>query len=110
MTIYDDIGGAGRVAAVVDDFYERVLAFQQLARWFDGIDVRRLKAHQRAFIAATIGGPDGYTGRSMPTPTPACASPGAFTRVVDHWWSRWLPPASGRGHQHRRRPRPARGT
>lgn len=85
MTIYDEIGGADAVAAVVEDFYGRVLADERLAAWFDGVDVRRLKAHQRAFIAAAFGGPDAYTGRSMADAHAGLdITPEAFARVVDH--------------------------
>ncbi len=65
MSIYDSIGGAAAVRAAVDDFYERVLADPELAPFFDGTDMRRLKAHQRSFIAAAIGGPEVFAGRDM---------------------------------------------
>jgi hemoglobin len=85
MTIYDDIGGAEAVAAAVDDFYRRVLDDELLAPWFAGVEVPRLKAHQRAFITAAIGGPDEYSGRSMADAHAGLAiTPEAFGRVVDH--------------------------
>ena len=85
MTIYDDIGGTEAVAAVVDDFYRRVLADPGLAPWFDGIDLRRLKTHQRAFVTAAVGGPDVYAGRSMADAHAGLGiTPEAFARVVDH--------------------------
>jgi hemoglobin len=85
MAIYDDIGGGDSVAAVVEDFYARVLDDPELAPWFDGVDVRRLKAHQRAFVAVALGGPDAYTGRSMAEAHAGLAiTPRAFARVVDH--------------------------
>lgn len=65
MSIYDEIGGAGSVAAAVDDFYQRLLADPELAPFFADVDLRRLKAHQRAFIAAALGGPEIYAGRDM---------------------------------------------
>jgi hemoglobin len=65
MSIYDAIGGAGAVRAAVDDFYARVLADPRLAPFFTGTDLNRLKAHQRAFIAAAIGGPEIFSGRDM---------------------------------------------
>lgn len=85
MTIYDDIGGAEAVAAAVDDFYRRVLDDELLAPWFAGVEVRRLKAHQRAFVTAAIGGPDEYAGRSMADAHAGLGvTPEAFARVVDH--------------------------
>jgi hemoglobin len=65
MSIYDSIGGAPAASAAVDAFYERVLSDPGLAPFFSGTDLRRLKAHQRAFIAAAIGGPEIYEGRDM---------------------------------------------
>lgn len=63
--IYDTIGGADAVASAVDQFYERVLADPDLIDYFVDVDIRRLKAHQRSFIAAAIGGAELYRGRSM---------------------------------------------
>jgi hemoglobin len=67
MTIFDAIGGAPAVEAAVNDFYVRVLADPALAPVFAGADMNRLKAHQRAFIAAAVGGPQLYAGRDMAT-------------------------------------------
>ena len=63
MSTYDDICGAPAVRAAVDDFYTRVLADARLAPFFTGTDRERLKAHQRAFIAAALGGPQIFAGR-----------------------------------------------
>ena len=65
MSTYDSIGGAPAVRAAVDDFYARVLADERLAPFFTDTDLPRLKAHQRAFIAAAIGGPEVFAGRDM---------------------------------------------
>lgn len=65
MSIYDSIGGGPAVRAAVDDFYARLLADPQLAPFFTGVDLQHLKAHQRAFIAAAIGGSEIYQGRDM---------------------------------------------
>jgi hemoglobin len=65
MSIYDSIGGAAAVRAAVDDFYDRVLADPGLAPFFAGTDLQRLKAHQRSFIAAAVGGAEIFAGRDM---------------------------------------------
>jgi hemoglobin len=84
-TIYDEIGGRDGVAAAVDTFYDRVLADDLLAPYFDTTDMRRQKQHLRAFLAAAVGGPDVYAGRDM---SEAHAGLGitdeAFDRVVGH--------------------------
>ncbi|MEV8513854.1 group 1 truncated hemoglobin [Dactylosporangium sp. NPDC051484] len=65
MSIYDGIGGAESVRAAVESFYTRVLGDSRLAGFFADVDISRLKAHQRAFIAAALGGPEVYAGRDM---------------------------------------------
>lgn len=64
-SIYEGIGGREALAAVVDDFYERVLADAELAVFFRGTNLSRLKGMQVEFFTAALGGPDEYRGRSM---------------------------------------------
>jgi hemoglobin len=64
-SIYDQIGGQEALATVVDDFYVRVLADPQLAPFFTGTNMSRLKGMQVEFFAAALGGPAEYSGRSM---------------------------------------------
>ena len=64
-SIYAQVGGQEALTAVVDDFYERVLADPELAAFFRGTNLPRLKGMQVEFFAAALGGPDAYTGRSM---------------------------------------------
>ncbi|MGE2833238.1 group I truncated hemoglobin [Mycobacterium sp. SMC-4] len=85
MSIFDQIGGSAAVTAAVDDFYRRVVADPDLTPYFDGVDMRRLKSHQRSFIAAAIGGPDLYLGRSMrDSHAPLNIGSEHFDRVVTH--------------------------
>jgi hemoglobin len=65
VSIYERIGGHEALSAVVDDFYVRVLADDQLAPFFAGTSMRRLKGRQVEFFAAALGGPQPYQGRSM---------------------------------------------
>ncbi|CAJ61124.1 MULTISPECIES: group I truncated hemoglobin [Frankia] len=65
MSIYQDIGGAKAVKAAVDEFYVRVLADPDLVRFFEGRDLASLKASQREFIGAALGGPEIYQGDAM---------------------------------------------
>jgi hemoglobin len=67
MSIYDAIGGAQAVQAAVEQFYTRVLNDPRLAGFFTDVDIQRLKTHQRAFIAAALGGPQLFAGRDMAT-------------------------------------------
>lgn len=65
MSIYEEIGSQKALIAVVDDFYDRVLADPELAVFFKGTNMSRLKGMQVEFFAAALGGPDVYRGRSM---------------------------------------------
>lgn len=85
MSIYDAIGGAAAVEAAVDEFYVRVTADPVLAPFFAGRDIPSLKAHQRAFISAAIGGPEVYQGRNIPAVhQPLKITDANFDAVVDH--------------------------
>lgn len=64
-SIYERIGGQEALAAVVDDFYVRVLADERLAGFFSGTTMSRLKGRQVEFFAAALGGPEPYRGASM---------------------------------------------
>jgi len=85
VNIYDSIGGAAAVRAAVDDFYARVLADRRLAPFFARTDMERLKAHQRAFIAAAVGGPEVFAGRDMTSAHAGLGiGDGDFDAVVTH--------------------------
>ncbi len=64
-SIYDRIGGHEAIEVVVEDFYVRVLADDQLSGFFAGTNMSRLKGKQAEYIAAALGGPEPYTGAPM---------------------------------------------
>ena len=64
-SIYDRIGGHEALEVVVEDFYARVLADDQLSSFFAGTNMNRLKGKQAEFLAAALGGPEPYRGPSM---------------------------------------------
>ncbi|HTH87742.1 group 1 truncated hemoglobin [Mycobacterium sp.] len=64
-SIYVQIGGHEALEAVVADFYGRVLADDELAGFFTGTNMARLKGKQVEFFAAALGGPEPYTGAPM---------------------------------------------
>jgi hemoglobin len=64
-TIYEQIGGHEALETVVEDFYDRVLADPELAGFFTGTNMSRLKGKQVEFFAAALGGPEPYTGAPM---------------------------------------------
>ena len=85
-TIYEEIGGAPAVAAVVDLFYERLVADPAVNHYFAGKDLVRLKAHQRALVTVALGGmSESYTGRLMgPAHAGLDITDDAFDRILMH--------------------------
>lgn len=66
-TLFERIGGEPALTAAVDLFYARVLDDSLLAPVFAGIDMQRLKEHQRRFLSLALGGPNAYAGRDLAT-------------------------------------------
>lgn len=56
-SIHVQIGGHEALEAVVAAFYGRVLADDELAGFFTGTNMARLKGKQVEFFAAALGGP-----------------------------------------------------
>ncbi|KAL4442051.1 hypothetical protein ABPG77_011312 [Micractinium sp. CCAP 211/92] len=79
--IFSALGGAAAVEAAVDRFYERVLADPEVSHYFEGVDMKKQKAKQMAFMALAFGGPDSYRGRDMRTAHQGL--PGLATRHFD---------------------------
>ncbi|MEO5873632.1 MAG: group 1 truncated hemoglobin [Streptosporangiaceae bacterium] len=83
--LYDTIGGQRGMRTAVDVFYRRVLADPALKPFFAGIDLGRLAAHQRAFLASALGGPDLYGGLELATAHEGLQiDDAAFDGVTDH--------------------------
>lgn len=67
MSLYEELGGAAALDAVVDSFYRKVLSDDRIARFFEGVDMERQAAKQKAFLTMVTGGPAHYTGKDMRT-------------------------------------------
>jgi len=65
MTLYEELGGREAIEAVVDDFYDRVLADDSLVDYFEETTMDELREHQAEFLSAVTGGPVEYTGAEM---------------------------------------------
>ncbi len=65
MSLYDEIGGDAAVNAAVDIFYRKVLKDDRIKRFFDGVDMAKQAAKQKAFLTMAFGGPHHYTGEDM---------------------------------------------
>ncbi|MCI3238828.1 group I truncated hemoglobin [Streptomyces spinosisporus] len=84
-TLFEQLGGEEAVGAVVDLFYDKVLSDPDLQPYFTGVDLDRLKQHQRRFIGQALGATRPYSGRSMRTAHEHLAvTEDAFGRVVTH--------------------------
>src|SRR5215218_8926720 len=64
-SLYEDLGGRAAIAAVVEEFYGRVLGDAALAPLFAGADLDQLRRHQTAFLVSALGGPNEYRGRGL---------------------------------------------
>lgn len=85
MTIYDRVGGQPVIKTATTIFYSRVVDDAALTQWFDGVDISRLRAHQRAFLAAALDGPQLFTGLDLgQTHAEMAITDDAYTRVVAH--------------------------
>ena len=64
-SLYARLGGEPAIQAVVDAFYERVLADPTVNRFFKAKQMPELKQRQVEFFTTALGGPEIYQGRSM---------------------------------------------
>lgn len=69
-SLYERLGGYDAIAAVVDDFFKRMINDPQLGRFFIGLSTdSKMRAQQLTvdFVCKATGGPCLYTGRDMKT-------------------------------------------
>lgn len=64
-TLYQQLGGQAAVDAAVDIFYRKVLSDDRISSFFDGVDMDKQAAKQKAFLTMAFGGPHNYTGADM---------------------------------------------
>ena len=64
-SLYEQLGGAAAVDAAVDLFYRKVAADARIRHFFEGVDMNRQAAKQKAFLTIAFGGPGRYSGRSL---------------------------------------------
>ncbi len=53
------------ISSIVTDFYGRILASENLAPYFVGVNMEKLREHQTEFISHIMGGPVTYSGREL---------------------------------------------
>jgi hemoglobin len=59
-TLYERLGGRDGIRAVVDDFYDRLLADDELGPFFGNADMEKLRRTQTEFLCEAAGGPETY--------------------------------------------------
>ena len=64
-SLYEQIGGEAAVNAAVDIFYRKVLADNRINKFFEGVDMGKQAAKQKAFLTVAFGGPNKYSGKDM---------------------------------------------
>ncbi len=65
MTIYEQLGGAAAITALLDGLYERALGDPLLRPFLENLDLESLKKQQFAFVSQAVGGPHKYEGRPL---------------------------------------------
>lgn len=84
-TLFEKLGGAPAIEAVVKEFYTRVLSDDELKGYFDGINMDIQTQQQIKFITMAVGGPNAYQGRSMKDAHETLAITGPhFDKVAGH--------------------------
>ena len=69
-SLYQRLGGYDALAAVTDDFLQRIASDPQLKRFFVGHNkegLTRIRQHVIDFLCVATGGPCAYTGQDMKT-------------------------------------------
>jgi hemoglobin len=65
MTLFERLGGAPAIHAVVDGMYSKIFNDEQLSDFFRKTDQARQKEMQFKFLSFATGGPSDYHGKSM---------------------------------------------
>jgi hemoglobin len=64
-SLYDELGGESTVNAAVDSLYRRILKDDRIRLFFEGVNMQRQIAKQKAFLTKIFAGPNRYTGADI---------------------------------------------
>lgn len=88
QNLYERIGGENAVKATVIKMYDKILSDEELAPFFENINVEKLRLSQIAFVTYAFGGPNHYSGKSLRIAHKGAVSHGLndqhFDRVALH--------------------------
>ena len=77
--------GSRVTSGMAECLYDRVLEDPELAHFFEGVDIDRLREHVADFLSVLTGGPDIYRGRDLRAAhAPFSISKNDFERVMGH--------------------------
>ena len=65
QSLFERLGGTAAVEAAVEVFYKKVLSDTRINLLFEGVDMKRQRAKQKAFLKYAFGGAPNYSGLSM---------------------------------------------
>lgn len=83
MSLYEQLGGAPAIQAATELFYRKVLQDDELAPFFEDIEMDAQIAKQASFLTMVTGGPNQYTGRDMRAAHARLVERGIGDRHVD---------------------------
>ena len=63
--LYDTVGGNGKIDKAIVSFYQRVLADENLGRFFHSTDMVHLRSGQSMFVSMLLGAKAVYTGKDI---------------------------------------------
>ena len=64
-TLFDKYGGFATFHQLTTAFYQKLLDSEQVAHYFNKVDIPSLIRHQTNFLATALGGPELYTGKDL---------------------------------------------
>ena len=65
MTLYERLGGAAAIIAVVEGMYAKIFSDEELSDFFKKTDKSHQKEMQAKFLTFALGGPSNYNGKNM---------------------------------------------
>lgn len=65
QTLFQKYGGFAAVSRIVLTFYDKVLDSDQIAHFFEDVDLSRLVDHQTKFISSLLGGPASFSDEHL---------------------------------------------
>ena len=63
--MYERYGGFSAISRLVMAFYDNLLDSDQIADYFEDVDMRRLIDHQTKFVASLMGGPASFSNEAL---------------------------------------------